>query len=76
MDIVLVGHTTKSTRRATTATIPGVIRYLAWSSTRMGTYTHILQYCLCQGYNRISNQGRFFNDCYRGYLVSDMHDQR
>ena len=43
MDIVLVGHGTESTRRATTAVTPGVIGYSAWSSTRMWptTYTFL-----------------------------------
>ena len=35
MVIVLVGHRTDYTRPATTATIPRVIMYPAWSSRRM-----------------------------------------
>ena len=74
MDIVLVGHRTESTRRATTATIAGVITYYpARSSTRMDTNTYILHYCLCQGYCCISFPERCFNDCHKGYLASNMY---
>ena len=63
--IMLVRHRTELTRQAWTATIPGVIRFPFWSSTRMGTCTYIFQFCWCRGYNRISIQGRCFNDCHR-----------
>ena len=48
-NISLMGHRTAPTCRATKATIPGVIRYPSWSSTRMVTYTYIQVYCCIQG---------------------------